>query len=119
MRASADGLVLKPVTGSNSRGLLVLSLAATHPFAPLPLASGQPRKQEQEIAGDRSLPAEHLREIEDLPQEIAGDRCLPAEHLWVFAPVKGVKTTEVRTLTPPHTHSLTLTSAPPTPTPTP
>ena len=98
MRASADGLVLKPVTGSNSRGLLVLSLAATHPFAPLPLATGQPRKQEQEIAGDR---------------------CLPAEHLWVFAPVKGVKTTEVRTLTPPHTHSLTLTSAPPTPTPTP
>ena len=79
MRASADGLVLKPVTGSNSRGLLVLSLAATHPFAPLPLASGQPRKQEQEIAGDRSL---------------------PAEHMWVLAPVKGVKTTEVRTLTP-------------------
>ena len=65
------GLVLKPVNGSNSAGVIVLSLAEHDPFSSLPLASGQPREERVRLASS-----------------------LPSAHLWVAKPNKAIGASE-------------------------
>ena len=43
IEASACGIVVKPLLGANSAGVLLLSSSPHDPFAPLPLASGRQR----------------------------------------------------------------------------
>ena len=71
VEAASHGVIIKPVLGANSIGVLLLSLAHDSPLAPLPLASGQPR-----------------------PASAALAMRLPADHMWATAPVKNARVQE-------------------------
>lgn len=68
IEASASGIVVKPLLGTNSAGVLLLSSTPHDPFAPLPLASGQQRALG---ATSRESTAR-----------------LPAQHIWAVSPSK-------------------------------